>query len=216
MVHTVVWCLQAQNFQEAKQQEFAQLKPSRDKQFQAEAYIQDRVLINLLQKDRKWVLSPNMLRGYLWDQTIPVDGAQASCVMLSHSHYVLIDKILYHLELDNPYPMVDWEETFLEAHCGPFSGHLGDAKIHSQLSRHYWWPGMRQEITHVGHVQLQQYGFRARRIFPSYFHLFLLRASLDQSQTSTKQKTKKPSVTHIRFVAIIIHSVKKCRRKRSK
>ena len=49
--------------------------------------------------------------------------------------------------------------------------------------------------THVGHVQLQQYGFRARLIFPSYFRLFLLRASLDQSKTSTKQKTKKPSQT---------------------
>ena len=48
---------------------------------------------------------------------------------------------------------------------------------------------------HVGHVQLQQYGFRARLIFPSYFHLFLLQASLDQSKTSTKQKTKKPSQT---------------------
>ena len=48
-------------------------------------------------------------------------------------------------------------------------------------------------ISHVGHVQLQQYGFRAWLIFPSYFRLFLLRASLDQSKTSTKQKTKKPS-----------------------
>ena len=46
---------------------------------------------------------------------------------------------------------------------------------------------------HVGYVQLQQYGFCARLIFPSYFRLFLLRASLDQSKTSTKQKTKKPS-----------------------
>ena len=47
----------------------------------------------------------------------------------------------------------------------------------------------------MGHVQLQQYGFCARLIFPSYFCLFLLQASLDQSKTSTKQKTKKPSVT---------------------
>ena len=44
----------------------------------------------------------------------------------------------------------------------------------------------------MGHVQLQQYGFRARLIFPSYFRLFLLRASLDQSKTSTKQKTQAP------------------------
>ena len=49
--------------------------------------------------------------------------------------------------------------------------------------------------SHVGHVQLQQYGFRTRLIFPSYFCLFLLRATLDQSKTSTKQKTKKPSQT---------------------
>ena len=53
----------------------------------------------------------------------------------------------------------------------------------------------KHHVSHVGHVQLQQYGFRTRLIFPSYFRLFLLRASLDQSKTSTKQKTKKPSQT---------------------
>ena len=42
---------------------------------------------------------------------------------------------------------------------------------------------------HVGHVKLKQYGFRARVIFP------VIQASLGQSKTSTKQKTKKPSVT---------------------
>ena len=42
---------------------------------------------------------------------------------------------------------------------------------------------------HVEHVKLKQYGFRRRLVFPSYFCLFLLRASLDQSKTSTKQKT---------------------------
>ena len=46
----------------------------------------------------------------------------------------------------------------------------------------------------MGHVQLQHYGIRVQLIFPSYFRLFLLRASLDQSKTSTKQKTKKSSV----------------------
>ena len=49
--------------------------------------------------------------------------------------------------------------------------------------------------SHVGHVKLQQYGFRTWLIFPLYFCLFALRASLDQSKTSTKQKTRKPSVT---------------------
>ena len=40
------------------------------------------------------------------------------------------------------------------------------------------------------------YGFHAWLILPSYLCLFLLQASLDQSKISTKQKTKKPSVTH--------------------
>ena len=51
-------------------------------------------------------------------------------------------------------------------------------------------------LPHVGHVKLKQYGFHAWLILPSYLCLFLLQASLDQSKTSTKQKTKKPSVTH--------------------
>ena len=28
-----------------------------------------------------------------------------------------------------------------------FCGHLHEAKIHSELSRHYWWPGMRVDLT---------------------------------------------------------------------
>ena len=61
--------------------------------------------------------------------------------------------------------------------------------------KHVSFYPMSRAGTHVGHVQMQQYGFRARLIFPSNFRLFLLWASLDQSKTSTKQKTKKPSVT---------------------
>ena len=49
--------------------------------------------------------------------------------------------------------------------------------------------------THVGHVHLQQYGFLAWLIIPLYFSLFLPHTSLDQSETSTKVKTKKTSVT---------------------
>ena len=35
---------------------------------------------------------------------------------------------------------------FEEVHGGPFGGHLRDAKIHGELSRQYWWPGMRRDI----------------------------------------------------------------------
>lgn len=79
-----------------------------------------------------------MLRGYLRNWTLPEDGAQARRVLLSHGHYVLVDDILYHLEPDKSRriipPTVDREELYLEAHCGPFGGHLGDAKVHGQLS----------------------------------------------------------------------------------
>ena len=32
-----------------------------------------------------------------------------------------------------------------EVHQGRFSGHLRDAKIHSQLGKAYWWPNMRED-----------------------------------------------------------------------
>ena len=71
---------------------------------------------------------------------------------LTHGQYALVDDILYHVEPDKTLrvipPATDQEELFLEVHRGPFGGHLSDAKIHSQLSHHYWCPGMRKDITH--------------------------------------------------------------------
>lgn len=32
-------------------------------------------------------------------------------------------------------------------HQGVFGGHLKNAKVHSELSKHYWWRGMRSDIT---------------------------------------------------------------------
>ena len=51
--------------------------------------------------------------------------------------------MMYHLKPDKSLrivpPAMDREELFYKAHGGPFGGHLGDAKVHSHLSRHYWW-----------------------------------------------------------------------------
>ena len=33
-----------------------------------------------------------------------------------------------------------------EAHAGVFGAHLDDAKVHSELRRHYWWNGIRNDI----------------------------------------------------------------------
>ena len=93
-----------------------------------------------------------MLQSYLEDRTLPHDETQVRRVVLTHGQYALVDDILYHVEPDKTLrvipPATDREELFLEVHRGPFGGHLSDAKIHSQLSRHYWWPGMRKDITH--------------------------------------------------------------------
>ena len=40
----------------------------------------------------------------------------------------------------------DRRELFESAHGGVFGGHLRSAKLHGQLAKHYWWPGMRQDI----------------------------------------------------------------------
>ena len=74
-----------------------------------------------------------MLQAYLQDKALPPDEAQAHRVLLSHSHYTLVDD----KSLRIVPAVMDWEELFHEAHGGPFGRHLGDSKVHSQLSRHY-------------------------------------------------------------------------------
>lgn len=58
--------------------------------------------------------------------------------------------VLYHLEKDKTmrivWPSQDRRKLFESAHKGVFGGHLGSAKLYGQLARHYWWPGMQQDI----------------------------------------------------------------------
>ena len=62
----------------------------------------------------------------------------------------MVDKVLYRVEPDKTLRVVvpesDRESLFHEAHSGKYGGHLREVKIHSRLSHHYWWPGMRQDI----------------------------------------------------------------------
>ena len=39
------------------------------------------------------------------------------------------------------------EQLFQEVHCGRFGAHLSNTKVHSALHKHYWWKGMRADIT---------------------------------------------------------------------
>ena len=87
---------------------------------------------------------------YLERGDLPQCEKEARELVLGKSQYTLLDNILYHIEPDHTLrvipPTADRERLFKEAHEGPFSGHLREAKIHGQLSRHYWWPGMRRDI----------------------------------------------------------------------
>ena len=60
--------------------------------------------------------------------------------------------MLYHIAMDGTLRIVppgeDREGLIQEAHGGKFAGHLRDAKIFGQLSKSYWWPGMRKKVTH--------------------------------------------------------------------
>ena len=88
---------------------------------------------------------------YLESGTLPEDAKLAKALALNKSQYVLQDGILYHMESDSTLrvipPTSARAQLFQQAHAGRFGGHLGDAKVHSELRRHYWWPKMRTDIT---------------------------------------------------------------------
>ena len=87
---------------------------------------------------------------YISDGVLPEDDKEARHLILSSQKFTLLDGILYHIEGDKNLrvvvPIANREGLFREAHAGTFGGHLKGAKIHSQLSRHYWWPKMRADI----------------------------------------------------------------------
>lgn len=91
-----------------------------------------------------------MIDFFLHDGTLPEEDKIARTLVLSQSQHTLLDGVLYHVERDGTLrllPSVDGQQLFREAHAGAFGAHLRDSKVYSQLSRHYWWPGMRRDIT---------------------------------------------------------------------
>ncbi len=87
---------------------------------------------------------------YLTLGVLPEEDREAQELVLSKSQYQVVDGILYRVQSDKTLriipPTLDREGLFQQAHSGVFSGHLRDAKIHSELAKHYWWPGMRADI----------------------------------------------------------------------
>ena len=89
---------------------------------------------------------------YLEQGTLPSDETAAKELVLTRDQYELVDGVLHHLEKDKTLrvipPQCARKQLFDEVHGGKFAGHLRGAKIHSLLSKHYWWPGMRKDINH--------------------------------------------------------------------
>ena len=87
---------------------------------------------------------------FLEEGVLPLEDKKARELALTKSQYTIVDDVLYRVESDKTLrvipPTAQREKLFHEAHEGKFGAHLRDVKIHGELSRHYWWPGMRSDI----------------------------------------------------------------------
>ena len=82
---------------------------------------------------------------------LPEDKIIAKKIALTSSLYTIQDGVLYRIESDATLrvipPYTFRERLFREAHGGKFGAHLSADKVHDELQRHYWWEGMRKDIT---------------------------------------------------------------------
>ena len=87
---------------------------------------------------------------YLQSTTLPTDEKEARELALTAQQYVLLDGVLLFIGKDQALKVIptkqERKKPFDEVHGGAFGGHLHDAKIHGELSKKYWWPGMRGDI----------------------------------------------------------------------
>lgn len=69
-------------------------------------------------------------------------------LVLIKNQCTVVDGTLYYVEkkISESDPFLDLPEETDDVHSGKFVGHLRDVKIHSLLSKHYWWPRMRKDI----------------------------------------------------------------------
>ena len=91
-----------------------------------------------------------IIKQCLKDGKLPLEDNVARKLLLSKVQYEVIDDVLYHVEADHTLGVIPpahlREALFKEAHSDLFGSHLHSTKIHGQLAKHYWWPGMRADI----------------------------------------------------------------------
>lgn len=87
-------------------------------------------------------LQDSQLVDIIKDGEILKNEERAREVALTSPSFTMVDGVLYHIEQGRTLrivpPTCDRYHLFLEAHQGPFSGHPREAKMHGQLSKHYW------------------------------------------------------------------------------
>ena len=88
---------------------------------------------------------------YLETGRLPQGEREARKIALTGEMFTIEEDVLYRVGEDGTLrvvPPTEWRERlFLEAHGGKFGAHLSDVKVSSELGRHYWWMGMRRDIT---------------------------------------------------------------------
>ena len=92
----------------------------------------------------------SIIIAYLENNQLPEDSKRARELTLSKPQYHIQDGTLFYVAKDKTLriipPARDRQAIFDEVHSSIFGGHLREAKIHSQLAKHYWWSGMRRDI----------------------------------------------------------------------
>ena len=87
---------------------------------------------------------------YLTTGALPPEDRQARRVALTSTKYTLIDQILYRVADDTTLRVIPpssfRRKLFDEVHGGRFGAHLSGLKVYSELQRHYWWEGIRQDV----------------------------------------------------------------------
>ena len=88
---------------------------------------------------------------FLETGTLPPRDQDARQIVLASEQFTLEEDVLYYVENDGTLrvvpPVNQRERLVKEAHSGKFGAHLGDAKVYSEIKKHYWWRGMRRDIT---------------------------------------------------------------------
>ena len=82
---------------------------------------------------------------------LPSEEKLAKKTAMVAPQYTMEDGVLYHVEADGTVrlipPVTHREHLFEQAHSGVFGSHLSEAKVYSELRRHYWWERMRGDVS---------------------------------------------------------------------